>query len=119
MPSGIQTRRRRGLPCEGNPGLRGGPGGDLVGVTRQDLARILADRTSLFRRLSGNKHPRFRDGDGLSLAKERDRHQWNGHHSPRITRVFRSDVGTDPVASYSVQACLYVCVFIESEGEGS
>jgi hypothetical protein len=47
-----------------------------VGVTRQVVVdRLLADRTSAFRRLPGNKHRRFRVGDVLSLAEERDRRQ--------------------------------------------
>jgi hypothetical protein len=47
----------------------------LVGVSRQVLDRLLADRTLAFRRLPGNKHRRYRVGDVLLLAEERDRRQ--------------------------------------------
>jgi len=50
-----------------------------VGVTRQVVDWLMADRTLAFRRLPGNKHRRFRVGDVLALAEERDRrHQGNG-----------------------------------------
>ena len=44
-------------------------------MTRQVVDRLLADRTSAFRRLPGNKHRRFRVGDVLLVAEERDRRQ--------------------------------------------
>jgi hypothetical protein len=44
---------------------------DLVGVTRQVVDWLLADRTSVLPRLPGEKHHRFRVGDVLFLAEER------------------------------------------------
>jgi hypothetical protein len=50
-----------------------------VGVTRRVVDWLMADRTLAFRRLPGNTHRRFRVGDVLALAEERDRrHQGNG-----------------------------------------
>ena len=40
----------------------------------------MADRTLAFRRLPGNKHRRFRVGDVLLFAEERDRRQ--GERAP-------------------------------------
>ena len=89
-------------------------------ATRQVVDRLLADRTSAFRRLPGNKHRRFRVDDVLSLAEERDRrHRWNERHSLRITRACRSDVSTDPWTRSELCSGVSLRVFIEREGEGS
>jgi hypothetical protein len=42
---------------------------DLVGLTRQVVDWLMADRPSASRRLTRNKHRRFRVEDVLSLAK--------------------------------------------------
>jgi hypothetical protein len=46
-----------------------------VPVPGQVVDGLQADRTLAFRRLLGNKHRRFRVGDVLLLAEERDRRQ--------------------------------------------
>ena len=54
-----------------DPGSEDAPVGDLVGVTRQVVDRLLADRTWALRRLPGNKHRHFR-GSKMSCRSPRN-----------------------------------------------
>ena len=66
------------------------PAGDLVGVIRQVAVDwLVANRTSAFRRLPGNKHRRFRAEDVLSLAEEGDPRQ---HGTGTIGGAFGRDL---------------------------
>jgi len=70
-----------------DPGLGGGP----AGATRQVLDRLLADRTSAFRRLSGNKAPPLQ-GRLCPIARRRTWSSPRGNegHSLRNARACRS-----------------------------
>ena len=46
-----------------------------LGVTRQVVDRLVADRTLALPRLTDSRHRRVRAGDVGSLAEERDRRQ--------------------------------------------
>jgi excisionase family DNA binding protein len=47
--------------------------GELTGVTRQFVARIIADGVLDFHRLPGSTHRRIKHSDVLALADERQR----------------------------------------------
>ena len=85
-----------------------GPMDDVMGTTRHVIDSLMA-----FRRLLANKRPRFRAGDGCSLAEERDRREKGASAIRCHPESLPNGVGTSPSPPSTQFGRVFTCLYRE------